>query len=467
MSSALPKLLDDVDITGSVLSDEYWATGYAFCTYPAEAEEQTARFQFQGEHKHTELKGAQNSVEDTDGSVCRTTMGKRKAIETGDPKPRKTKKTNATVLETLELAALPKQIPPLASPTSRVDDQTLDQLSKHNINNETILPPPTEVDSSNKTCQSAASSVRLSPSGEGDNWLGLWADIVSTLPVNKRTEDNPRWVALLTKVLTHTFGYGGVNNVLQMAEQVYKNLDVLELDAITALDAAKDSPFRSAAISLKNVWARSRGDALMTVEAMVYYKELAEDFRRLEMDTYCPGTTIGQDWIEYSQGRTGSVQVRQNFVLQRLLEYISPSAVDKDKKKKDTAKLQKERLMARNIDLMVRLFGHGVLPLMGGSIWRETFPQYAAATAEPLLRDLLARCPILRQICDRADKNFYQYVRIRGKIVDLPEKCLRGCGISIDLRKEHTLAYLLTAPEELEASVDSMEEGNDRGEREQ
>ncbi|KAG9645711.1 hypothetical protein KCU86_g3916, partial [Aureobasidium melanogenum] len=218
-----------------------------------------------------------------------------------------------------------------------------------------------------------------------------------------------------------------------MANQVYDNRELLEIDATTSLDGAQDSPLRSAAVRLKNVWARSKGNALMTVEAMVYYKELAEDIRRLEEDTYRPETSIGQDWLEHSKGRTKSVQVRRNFVLQRLLEHISPATMgttaDEDKKKKDTAKLQKERSMARSIDLMVRLSGHGILPMMGSSAWRETFPQYAATTAEPLLTELLAQCPVLRQICDRVDQNFYQYLRNTGRLTQLPEhkeQCLQG-----------------------------------------
>lgn len=287
-------------------------------------------------------------VEAADESVCRTATRKRKAIDTANPKPRQTKKTKknraTSALERSEPAALPKQILPLASPTSRVDNRTLGQSNKHNMYDETILPS-TEVALSNETRRSTTSLVRLSPSGKGDNWL-------------------------------NTFGYDGVNNVLQMANQVYNNRELLEIDATTTLDGAQDSPLRSAAVCLKNVWARFKGNALMTVEAMVYYKELAEDFRRLEGDTYRPETSIGRDWLEHSNGRTRSVQVRRNFVLQRLLECIKPATTDltanEDKKKKDTAKLQKERLMARNIELMVRLFGHGILPLMGNTTWRET-----------------------------------------------------------------------------------------------
>ncbi|KAH0014609.1 hypothetical protein KCU78_g8591, partial [Aureobasidium melanogenum] len=467
---------------GCILFVALWETIYAFCQRPTESKEQIARLQHmihnmnwiasniskQPDLVEKTLKSTVSEplVEAADESVCGTATRKRKAIDTANPKPRQTKKTKknraTSALKRSEPTALPKQILPLASPTSQVDNRTLGQSNKHNMYDETTLPS-TKVALSNETRRITTSLVRLSPSGKGDNWLNIWANIVGASPINEKTGDNPRWIPLLTKVLTHTFGYDGVNNVLQMANQVYNNRELLEIDATTSLDGAQDSPLRSAAVRLKNVWARLKGDALMTVEAMVYYKELAEDFRRLEGDTYRPETSIGQDWLEHSKGRTRSVQVRRNFVLQRLLEYIKPATTDptanEDKKKKDTAKLQKERLMARNIDLMVRLFGHGILPLMGNTSWRETFSQYAAATAEPLLTELLAQCPTLRQICNRIDKNFYQYVRIRAKIVDLPEDCLNGCSVSIESHKKHTLAYLLAAPGELEESVDSMEEG--------
>ncbi|KAG9945557.1 hypothetical protein KCU85_g7207, partial [Aureobasidium melanogenum] len=500
MSSALPDIFEDVDITQGDLPNEWWESGYAFCTSPTEPEAQAARFQFMI-RKWTQLASAASRqsdfvdntyalnskvsrtlVDEANGSACRTATGKRKAIDTGNPKPRKTTKNSATVLVTPEPANLPKLILPLAPPTSQLDNRPLDQSNKHNTCDETTLPIAEAVLSNETRCRTN-SLVRLSPSGKGDNWLDIWADVVSVLQINKNTGDNPRWISLLTKVLGHTFGYDGVNNVFHMAEQVYNNLDLLELDSTTSLDGAQDSPFRSAAVCVKNIWARSKGDALMTVEVMVYYTELAENFSRLERDTYDSETSIGQDWLEYSENRTKSLQVRQNFVFDRILEYITPSSTSGRKKKnnkdhtrgakkqkkdktfeemkqdRDRIKLQKERIMARNIALMVRLFGHGILPLMGSSTWRETLSQYAAATAEPLLTELLAECPILRQICDSVDKNFYQYVRIRGKIVDLPENCLIGCNVSLELPEKYTLAYLLAAPGELsEQPVDSMNE---------
>jgi hypothetical protein len=95
------------------------------------------------------------------------------------------------------------------------------------------------------------------------------------------------------------------------------------------------------------------------------------------------------------------------------------------------------------------------------------FPQYVATSAEPLLVQLQERCPVLRQICDRVDKNFYQFLRERGRIVHLPKYCINGLAVSIGSRKDHTLPFLLAGPGELEEPGDVVEEevGKTMGER--
>jgi hypothetical protein len=86
------------------------------------------------------------------------------------------------------------------------------------------------------------------------------------------------------------------------------------------------------------------------------------------------------------------------------------------------------------------------------------FPQYVATSAEPLLVQLQERSPVLRQICDRADKNFYQFLRERGRIVHLPKNCINGLAVSIGSRKDHTLSFLLAGPGEFEEPGDLEEE---------
>jgi hypothetical protein len=71
---------------------------------------------------------------------------------------------------------------------------------------------------------------------------------------------------------------------------------------------------------------------------------------------------------------------------------------------------------------------------------------------------LLEQCPILRQICDRVDKNSYQYLREKGRIVHLPKNCINGLAVSIEARKNHTISFLLASPGELEELGDILEE---------
>jgi hypothetical protein len=72
---------------------------------------------------------------------------------------------------------------------------------------------------------------------------------------------------------------------------------------------------------------------------------------------------------------------------------------------------------------------------------------------------LLYRYPVLRQICDRVNKNFYQYLREKGRIVHLPKNCINGLAVSIDSRKDHTMSFLLAGAGEVKEPGDILEEG--------
>jgi hypothetical protein len=87
------------------------------------------------------------------------------------------------------------------------------------------------------------------------------------------------------------------------------------------------------------------------------------------------------------------------------------------------------------------------------------FSQYAATSAEPMLVQLLKQCPILRQICERLDENFYQYLREKGRIVHLSENCINGLAVSMEARKNHTISFLLASPGEVEEPCDILEAG--------
>lgn len=57
---------------------------------------------------------------------------------------------------------------------------------------------------------------------------------------------------------------------------------------------------------------------------------------------------------------------------------------------------------------------------------------------------------MLRQVCDRLDKNFYRFLRIPGQITQLPRYCLQGMSVKKQDRLSYTIAYHLAAPGERE-----------------
>jgi len=89
----------------------------------------------------------------------------------------------------------------------------------------------------------------------------------------------------------------------------------------------------------------------------------------------------------------------------------------------------------------------------------DRFAQYAAASSKQYLVQLLEQCPVLREICDRTDNNFYQYLREREKIGQLPKNCINGLSVDLSQRKNHTLSYLLAAPGELEETGGLVSDG--------
>jgi hypothetical protein len=98
---------------------------------------------------------------------------------------------------------------------------------------------------------------------------------------------------------------------------------------------------------------------------------LADDFLRLEDETNHPETALGQEWNARRPNLLRTPQTRANFVISRVFAYLHPDPLTRKEKETEYTKLRKERIMAQNIGLMVRIFGHGIVPLMGKSAWKE------------------------------------------------------------------------------------------------
>ncbi|KAH0283015.1 hypothetical protein M436DRAFT_84154 [Aureobasidium namibiae CBS 147.97] len=348
------------------------------------------------------------------------------------------------------------------TPTEKASTQTKKRKTaeKDAMIPESILPPILPTSEYDVIVESTPNPIApISPSGRGNDWLQRWTNIIKKIPLNATTGKPAVWPSLLTKTLVHTFGYDGVNNVITMAEQIINNLDMLTIDATTSADGDVASPLRPLAIRLKQVWASSRGSAVTTANIICYHKLMAEDFSRLEQDTYLPETVMGQEWSARDSALAQTPQARSNFIISRVFAYLNPRSLTQKEKETEFSKLRKERTMAHNVGLFVKLFGFGIVPLMGKSAWKEAFPSYAAASSEQYLVQLLEQCPVLREICDLTDKNFYQYVHKREKIGQLPKNCINGLSVDVSRRNNHPLSYLLAAPGELEETAILVSDG--------
>ena len=262
-----------------------------------------------------------------------------------------------------------------ATPNGKAGTQTKKRkLAEKDVMFPESTLPPTSPTSDNDRLHNAVIKplVPISPSGRGNGWLQCWTDIVKTIPLNTTTNKPAVWPGLLTRILVHAFGYDGVNNTITMAEQVLNDYDMLTIDATTSADGNTNSPLRPLAIRLKQVWASSRGSAIQTADAICYYKLMAEDFSRLEQDTYNPETAMGKEWSARDSTLAQTPQARLNFIIARVFAYLHPGSLTQKERETEFSKLRKERITANNVALMIKLFGFGIVPLMGKSAWKAT-----------------------------------------------------------------------------------------------
>jgi hypothetical protein len=72
---------------------------------------------------------------------------------------------------------------------------------------------------------------------------------------------------------------------------------------------------------------------------------------------------------------------------------------------------------------------------------------------------LVQQCPVLHQICNLVDTNFYQFLRKRGNIVRLSKTCIKGLTVDVGSRREYSLLFLVAAPDRSKEPGNSMHEG--------
>ncbi|KAG9756425.1 hypothetical protein KCU73_g4929, partial [Aureobasidium melanogenum] len=310
---------------------------------------------------------------------------------------------------------------------------------------ETQSPPTTP-----RSTKRSRNSMALSPAKDGMDWQKTWAAIVEKQPINRVTGKPFVWLDNLTKVLMFMWGSPqGVDCVMKMVEAVYRDYDNLTLDAITSVSTSKSSVY-TLEMRYKRVLSLSKAPALQTTELLLEYKNMADDFVRLEQQTQDPSTDLGKEWTkrEIDPKKETTEQARSNVVMQEVFKSMHPEKMTKKERETELAKLRKMREYARNIDNMIAMFGWGVVPLLACAPWK--FADVSNTSAQVCLQELANAVPDLRQICDRLDKNFYRFLRTPGQITQLPKNCLQGMSVKKENQLNYTIAYLFAAPGERE-----------------
>jgi hypothetical protein len=57
------------------------------------------------------------------------------------------------------------------------------------------------------------------------------------------------------------------------------------------------------------------------------------------------------------------------FIVSRVFAYLNPNPLTPKEKLIEHRKLKRERMTAQNVNMMMRVFGYGIVPLMGNSTW--------------------------------------------------------------------------------------------------
>ncbi|KAG9658630.1 hypothetical protein KCU64_g4388, partial [Aureobasidium melanogenum] len=420
-----PAMLPGFDPAPDDRSSEFWASGNVFLDHPKDVKEQSHRFQY--------LIATLGRIADSRATRYKSKEG---AL---------TRKISKSLLDVSEMPLFRKR-------AKRKNEETEVMYSDNVTTPNTPPPPHSPGDDPSRTSPSTtatrpattarAAPLPLSPSKKGEHWATLWASIISQAPAVHPTNGKEyTWPANLTNVLQHIWGPRGVGNTLDMAQTVIDNFGLYSTDAEYVV-GPDDSPTIEIEIRVKRIWGLSKHDLVQQTELVVEYQRLAETFCTLEHETRDDTTSLGKLWAarEVDPKLEVTEQARANFVMNHVVCSMNPGEMTAEKKREEMKKFRREREFAFNIAMFVRLFGWVVVRLLARAPWRQVLGNVPSSTLNIYLSQLQAAVPTLRQICDRVDANFFQYMRKPGAVKKISKTCFQGLEVKKKKdRAKHTM----------------------------
>jgi hypothetical protein len=256
--------------------------------------------------------------------------------------------------------AKPKE--PDASPTQRITRQR--RHDNHTMEQDADAAPSTP-----SRVSLTDNVLHVTPSKEGNNWRATWVAISKDLTPSTKT--------MIGNVLNRVFSLQGVHDALEMAEQIEQNREVVEIDA-ASISATKlgslTSPARSAALRWKVMMENSLPKEIRGARQLDNARRLAQEIETLEHQASSSETPIGALYKadrERERRRRDTAGTASAFVMDHLVQITFPPGATAELTARRHKRLTKDRMIARNVDSMVEIFGIGVIPLMCGSSWQS------------------------------------------------------------------------------------------------
>lgn len=165
-------------------------------------------------------------------------------------------------------------------------------------------------------------SINLSPSKDGQEWQMVWGDLVTRQSWNPLTKKPYVWLTNLTKVLVYMWGSPqGVNSVMEMVEAVFSDLGTLILNATSSVNSSGSSVY-TLERQCKRILSLSRAHVLQAADLLCEYKNMADDFARLEKQTGDPSTDLGKIWAKrFADSKLELIpQARSNVIMYEALK---------------------------------------------------------------------------------------------------------------------------------------------------
>lgn len=135
--------------------------------------------------------------------------------------------------------------------------------------------PPTPPETGSKAARTGTSSGKPTSS-----WSTSWVLIT-------RTFEKTSWLNGMTKVLTHMFTRTCVDNMVNIADDLYNNRDVIALNNATKtkvqLNNTEDELIRSVVVRYKTLWDAMENCALSDCKVLLAYYELGMALGNLEL----------------------------------------------------------------------------------------------------------------------------------------------------------------------------------------